>query len=83
MNLSYDDITSIQILRKVVYNFLKLGSFWQLVLDDRLDISRCYNFDLLNDLLKFFIVDTVEVVSAVLPLELLLKCLYYCSNLSI
>jgi hypothetical protein len=53
------------------------------MLNDRLNISWCHDCDLLNDLLKFFVMDMVEVVLAVLPLKLLLKRLRYHSNLSI
>ena len=83
MNLSHDNVAWIKALREVAHDFLKLGPFWQLVLNDRFNICWCHDYDLLNDLLKFFVVDTIEVVPAVLPLKFLLKRLSYYSNLSI
>jgi hypothetical protein len=53
------------------------------VLNDRLNISWCHDYDLLKDLLKFFVIDIIEVVLVVLPLKLLLKRLSYYSNLLI
>ena len=51
--------------------------------NDRLNICWYYNYDLLKDLLKFFVVYIIEVVLVVLPLKLVLKRLSYYSNLSI
>ncbi len=62
---------------------MQLNPFWQQVLNDKLNILRFHNSDLLDDLLKFVVVDTVEVVPAALLLELLLKRLRQRSNLSI